>query len=107
MSAVSMKLPPAFTKASMTANDAASSAVQPNCIEPKQRFETVTPVRPSCVDFMAVSLPRDAATHERTALSGAPATRYAGERDDGARCGPPVAAHRCVHGDVLRRALRG
>src|ERR1035437_10792166 len=47
MSAVSMKLPPAWTNASMIANDAASSAVQPNCMVPRHSSETFRSLRPS------------------------------------------------------------
>ena len=47
MSALSRKLPPASTNASMTANDALSSAVQPNCIVPRQRADTWRSVAPS------------------------------------------------------------
>ena len=45
--AVSMKLPPAATKASITSNAAASSVVQPNCIDPRQRRETSRSVTPN------------------------------------------------------------
>ena len=42
-----MKLPPAWTYASRTANDASSSAVQPKTLPPRQRGKTCSPVLPS------------------------------------------------------------
>src|SRR3954468_5631075 len=41
-----MKLPPPATKASSTAKDAFSSAVQPNTLPPRQTGETLSPLRP-------------------------------------------------------------
>src|SRR4030065_263982 len=46
MSAVSMKLTPASKAAVRTSMEAASSAVQPSCIVPRQSSETLTPVAP-------------------------------------------------------------
>ena len=47
MSAVSTNVPPASTKRSTIARDAASSASRPNVIVPRHSRETTSPDRPS------------------------------------------------------------
>src|SRR5215470_4086448 len=50
-----MKLPPDPVKSSSTANDAFSSAVQPNTLPPRQTGETLRPLRPS--SRISISVP--------------------------------------------------
>src|SRR4030042_5417668 len=77
MSAVSMKLTPASKAAVSTSMEAASSAVQPSCIVPRQSSETLTPVAPRSRYCIARLQP----THHRRPESPRPHDRIPSNPD--------------------------
>src|SRR5215470_13367609 len=77
-SAVSMKFPPASRKRATIRAEVGSSQPQalfPKVIVPRQRFETLRPVRPSLRSFIASSLVGEEAYHARYTRNAATSER--------------------------------